>query len=385
MLKRPILWPLNLLEGPLQIKLALVMSPTVVGLDLIVRNSRVSQGSKASQQGGSTTIFFFFRSALLEIYEKIPSTFEARAPSSFLPSVRPAEESPKVEPKSSNFSTSFQALRDHFSSASPTPTNDADVGSGSMPKRRKVDSEVLTSVKKYFVPKSPQKCSNENSPKIEFFEKSECKRSQEVEKVSNTGPKIEFFGKENFRSNQNSDDSSMTTTNLNCQDIEADGVGFESQEEPTSSRRIDVDVGDAGDVIGVVDGEPVNTEASVQVPVITSVRVWDEEVLPGFELGRRKTVSVNFSVDELRKNLSNKKVENSDKEVFRRFLAQINPTENEIAEQELRKEFKKDDFKLMKIFGQVRYPKPALWVCYFMVNFACNLPFGFGCFTAAYP
>ena len=86
------------------------------------------------------------------------------------------------------------------------------------------------------------------------------------------------------------------------------------------------------------------------------VKIWDDEC-EEIDPKSRKTTTVEFSFDQLRKKLVNKTVENSEKESFRRFLAKINPNENEKAEMELQKEFKKEDFKKLKIFGQVRMLK----------------------------
>jgi hypothetical protein len=60
-------------------------------------------------------------------------------------------------------------------------------------------------------------------------------------------------------------------------------------------------------------------------------------------------------LESLRGALSNRKADSDSKDgVFRKFLAKIAPAENETAEQELRKEFRRQDFRLMDIYGQVR-------------------------------
>lgn len=244
-------------------------------------------------------------------------------------------------------------MRDSFA-ATATSTNDADVVSGAMPKRRKVDNEKVTSVKKFFVSKIAENDETNGTPKIEFFEKNECKRNQELDESK--VPKIEFFGKENFRSQKNSPDSKETNNEVS-EETNAGSHEFSCRENSTEQEHNDVTGCDDRDVIeSRSDAEQVdsaNDQPAVDVPHSTLVKVWDDDA-PGFEPVTRKTVSVHFSVDDLRNRCSKKKVEKSDKDVFRRFLAQISPTENEDAEQELRKEFKKDDFKAMKIFGQVR-------------------------------
>jgi hypothetical protein len=83
------------------------------------------------------------------------------------------------------------------------------------------------------------------------------------------------------------------------------------------------------------------------------LKIWDDEN-PKIDARTRKSKTISFSLEEVQKLASNKKVETEvEKEKFRRFMAKISPNENENAEQELRKEFRKEDFKSMKIFGQV--------------------------------
>ena len=66
----------------------------------------------------------------------------------------------------------------------------------------------------------------------------------------------------------------------------------------------------------------------------------------------RKTKCVPFSMDALKSNLVNNSVTKKSEGIFRRFLAKISPTDNETAEEELAKEFHRDDFRRMTIFGQ---------------------------------
>ena len=246
-------------------------------------------------------------------------------------------------------------MRDSFAA---TATNDADVDGagvgGAVPKRRKVDSEKVTSVKKFFVSKIAENDETNGTPKIEFFEKNESKRNQELDESK--VPKIEFFGKENFRGQKNSADSKETSNEVS-EETNAGSHEFSCRENSTEQEHNDVTgCDDRGVIESRSDAEQVdsaNDQPAVDVPHSTLVKVWDDDA-PGFEPVTRKTVSVQFSVDDLRNRCSKKVVEKSDKDVFRRFLAQISPNENEVAEQELRKEFKKDDFKAMRIFGQVR-------------------------------
>jgi hypothetical protein len=141
---------------------------------------------------------------LLEIFEKIPSTFETQTPAAFSvasPPPRIADENSAVEQKSSTYSTNFLSLRNSFS-ASP-----GDVGvSSATPKRRKVVDEKVT---KYFSAKSPIKKFQE-SPKIELFDREIFRKSREdgASEVcqmtdSNGGPKIEFFDGESFGRQEN--------------------------------------------------------------------------------------------------------------------------------------------------------------------------------------
>uniref|UniRef100_A0A672PBZ8 Mismatch repair endonuclease PMS2 n=1 Tax=Sinocyclocheilus grahami TaxID=75366 RepID=A0A672PBZ8_SINGR len=71
---------------------------------------------------------------------------------------------------------------------------------------------------------------------------------------------------------------------------------------------------------------------------------------------QKKTVLLQFSLQELSKRMQRlqaQKKENNDQEPkYRRFRANINPGENQSAEDELKKEMSKDMFKDMEIIGQ---------------------------------
>ncbi|RXG51803.1 Mismatch repair endonuclease PMS2 [Armadillidium vulgare] len=70
-------------------------------------------------------------------------------------------------------------------------------------------------------------------------------------------------------------------------------------------------------------------------------------------LSEVKSKNILFSLDHVRKRLHNKKLSDSNKnELFRKFRAQISPTDNKTAEEELKREISKESFSLMEIIGQ---------------------------------
>ncbi|RXG67168.1 Mismatch repair endonuclease PMS2 [Armadillidium vulgare] len=70
-------------------------------------------------------------------------------------------------------------------------------------------------------------------------------------------------------------------------------------------------------------------------------------------LSEVKSKNIPFSLDHVRKRLHNKKLSDSNKnELFRKFRAQISPTDNKTAEEELKREISKESFSFMEIIGQ---------------------------------
>jgi len=67
---------------------------------------------------------------------------------------------------------------------------------------------------------------------------------------------------------------------------------------------------------------------------------------------KRKEKQLHLSLDKIKSQLITCQNDKKSDNVFRRFLAKISPTENATAEEELRKEFSKEDFLKMNIFGQ---------------------------------
>ena len=98
--------------------------------------------------------------------------------------------------------------------------------------------------------------------------------------------------------------------------------------------------------------EDVNESSPVKSPVKTTVKVWEHEENKQFDKKLRKTKHIPFSIDILKSKMVDASAKETRDGVFRRFFAKISPTENETAEEELSKEFHRDDFRRMNIFGQ---------------------------------
>ncbi|CAH1793681.1 unnamed protein product [Owenia fusiformis] len=71
-----------------------------------------------------------------------------------------------------------------------------------------------------------------------------------------------------------------------------------------------------------------------------------------FSTYRKKQKTVQFSMHKLRERLQSQPKKTPRKELFRNFRATISPTENTRAEEELRKEIRKDMFAEMQVLGQ---------------------------------
>ena len=98
--------------------------------------------------------------------------------------------------------------------------------------------------------------------------------------------------------------------------------------------------------------DPNSSPIEGNSPVKITVKVWEDEEKSDFDKKLRKTKSLHFSIDLLKSKLVESSVTGKSEGIFRRFLAKISPNENETAEEELRKEFNREDFRGMNIFGQ---------------------------------
>ncbi|VEN57791.1 unnamed protein product [Callosobruchus maculatus] len=67
---------------------------------------------------------------------------------------------------------------------------------------------------------------------------------------------------------------------------------------------------------------------------------------------KRKTVKLNISLDDIRKKIDASKLETDCESIKVRFRSRISPENNKLAEDELQRQIKKEDFSKMKIIGQ---------------------------------
>ena len=273
---------------------------------------------------------FFFRSALLEIYEKIPATYEVQTPTAVFATTSTENTENlfenKIENKieNLNLSVSFSALRSSFTAEGSSLSSN-----NFSSKRRKVEtSKTDSTLTKYFsvqtIDQSAKKEVDESqeSPNFKSFEQFSETKSSLQEDECKPKLKISFF--EDFR-NSNFENSTKS----------------ESDEDMSQS---------SAKVFELQKSE-IDQQDRVEEQIEKEVRIWDEKV---FDKKNRKTKEIEFSFEQLRRQTTLGKSETKNTESnFRRFLAKISPTENETAEDELRKEFCREDFRKMKIFGQV--------------------------------
>lgn len=224
----------------------------------------------------------------------------------------------KLLSEASNVSDCLSSAPNSFSTKSTTATdnNSDDVFEADAAKRRKTEDKRSTSdasVSKYF---------SKKSSKIDEFEETPIKRNEILSSL-----KIEYFEKDVQTKAADRDEKISEPFKM---------IFYEKDSGKSDSKE--------------------NKKCDDDLEETEIVKIWDDEC-EEIDPKSRKTTTVEFSFDQLRKKLVNKTVENSEKESFRRFLAKINPNENEKAEMELQKEFKKEDFKKLKIFGQVRMLK----------------------------
>nr|CAH7718006.1 unnamed protein product [Callosobruchus chinensis] len=67
---------------------------------------------------------------------------------------------------------------------------------------------------------------------------------------------------------------------------------------------------------------------------------------------KRKTVNINVSLDDIRRKMDASKLETDCGDIKVRFRSRICPENNKLAEDELQRQIKKEDFSKMKIIGQ---------------------------------
>lgn len=83
------------------------------------------------------------------------------------------------------------------------------------------------------------------------------------------------------------------------------------------------------------------------------VKPQEEFVLDERQLRKRKIKMINANIDEIKKSLEMKrKISSVERLTFRKFRSKIAPTDNFSAENELKKEIKKENFSEMDIIGQ---------------------------------
>jgi len=226
--------------------------------------------------------------------------------------------------ENANISVSFSALRSSF-----TVDGSSSCSGHLSSKRRKVEtSKPNSTLKKYFSvqmadlnSKSPTKeiDQSQESPKIKSFE-----QFSEISSQDECRPKLKISFFEDFKKSSSENSS-------------------KSENEEQSMPKVTI--------FGLIEKSEIEIDL-VKEKTEKEIKIWDED--KGFEKTNRKTRNIEFSFESLRKQttLNNAETKNTESN-FRRFLAKISPTENETAEDELRKEFCRDDFRKMKIFGQV--------------------------------
>lgn len=264
------------------------------------------------------------RAALMRIYEKTPATFEV-AKSLHINFGDGDETEPQVE--SENATISLTNLRCKYK-ADGNSYHSADQ---TIAKRIKIDpSSSQTSFSRQtslnnFIFKKKDDTSpstkEDNSFKITFFSELSAKETKDCDSREN---RFENVQKETRIAKENCENRSRNFyTSSKDRDIHP-----ETFEEETQAKKI--------------QNETVETEETIYVT---------DETESGTKCDR-KVENLSFSMEKLSDQLNSKNTFQHSEEVYRRFLARISPTENQSAEEELRKEFSKEDFCKMEIFGQ---------------------------------